>query len=113
MKRAIKIILITLLSMAAIDAVCQTKAKGNIISDDDYYCYVQEYNEHDSLVWVRFDTWEYYGSYSVKIDPYDTLETLFINARTYDTTAVTFTANAIKHKFEKNVYLDGTKQVIK
>ena len=113
MKRSATIFIITLFVMAALDAACQTIAKGNIISDDPFYCYMQKYNDDDSLIWVRFDYWEYIGSYRVKIDPFDTLETLFVNARTYDTTAVTFTATEIKHRFVKNVYLSGNKQVIK
>ena len=98
---------------ASLDAMCQTVAKGNIISDNPYRCYIQEYNDQDSLEWVRFDVWEYSGSYSVKIDTYDRLDVLFVDDMTQDTTTVLFTANAIKRKFKKDLYIDGTKQVIR
>lgn len=112
MKRAIKIILITLFCMAVLDGICQTVAKGNIISDNPYKCYIQEYNDQDSLIWVRFDVWEYYGSYSVKIDRYDRLDAMFIDDVTGDSTMVSFTANAVKRKFKKDLYIDGSNQII-
>ena len=113
MKRAIRIFILALLFFAALDAISQTIAKGDIICDDEYYCYTKEYYTDSVYKWMRFDTWEYYASYNVKIDPNDSLETIFVNARTSDTTYVKFIGQDVKRRFKKNLYLDGTKQIIK
>ena len=88
MKKQAKILILTLLALAALDATCQTRLKNiPIISYDAYIIKVWAFNEEVNQ-WAWYDHretyieqdhgWQYNNQLNIEVDKYDEFKCLFI-----------------------------------
>lgn len=111
LRTAIGIIImaIALILFASLSLSAQMVAKGKVHSDSKYEVYIQDFNRSNQPVWVRWEPWEWYQNYHIKVDKYDRITAVWIDACTRDTLAVAHFNGALKkRKYKKLITLDGS-----
>lgn len=80
--------------------------KGKVIANEPYEVWIQETNRDDSLYWVRWEPWEYYSDYSIRVEKGDTRHVIWIGQCSGDTIGEAYFEG--KGRSCKTIYLDGT-----
>jgi len=103
-----KTILTAVILCAALSATAQTKAKGKIESSEPYYVHILHFGKDNVGEWIRWEPWEWYGEYDVKVEAGNRIRAMFISQCTGEVIArVEFSAGYNKEKIRKNIVLDG------
>ncbi len=119
MKREIRIVIATLLSLAALDAVSQIKVRDvQIVSPNNqpYQIYVvvdsDTWIEHD-LTYLEYDWgWQYNESININLKPQHSLRTAFVTCS--DTTYLSFEPTENKSVMKGGEFvLDGGEMIVK
>lgn len=119
MKRELRIVIATLLTLAALDAVSQIKVRDMQIvnpSSQPYTIYVVV----DSATWIQHDLtfleydwgWEYNEAININLKPKQDLKTAFVTCS--DTTYLTFKPTNNKSVVKGGEFvLDGGEMIVK